>query len=50
MATMLKKFNSYSTPSSTNVLNSYPTTPAMQTIVVDGVPVVDPQFASVIGN
>jgi hypothetical protein len=48
MATMLKKFDSNQAPSSMNVPLCHTAAPTMQTIIVDAVTIVNPQFAAVV--
>jgi hypothetical protein len=48
MTTMFKHFDSHQAPSTINTPRSFTITPAMQTIVVDRVTVIDPELASVI--
>jgi hypothetical protein len=48
MTTALKHFKSYQTPSSTHMLSCLSIAPPMQAIVVDCVPVVDPQLAAIV--
>ena len=48
MTTTLEELKSHETPSTTNVPSGHSSTPAVQAIIVNGVPIVDPQLASVI--
>ena len=48
MTTTLEELKPHETPSTTNVPSGHSSTPAMQAIVVNGVPIVDPQLASII--
>ena len=48
MAAVLKHLQPDKMPSTTQVLVGFTITPAMQTIVVDRVPIVDPQVAAII--
>ena len=48
MATTLKHLKSHQTPSSAHVWSGLSIAPAMQAIVVDCVPIVNPQFAAII--
>ena len=49
MATTLKHFKSDKTPRSTKMPVGLSIAPAVQAIVVDSVPIVNPQFASIVG-
>jgi hypothetical protein len=49
MATTFKHFKSNKVPPSANVSSDLPIAPAMQAIVIDCVPIVDPQLAPIIG-
>ena len=48
MTAMLKHLKPHKMPSATQALVGLTITPAMQTIVVDRVPIVDPQVATII--
>jgi len=48
MTTTLKHFKSYETPPCTNMLSSLSIAPAVQTIIVNCVSIVDPQLAAII--
>jgi len=48
MTTTLKHFKFHKMPPSSEMFRGIPTTPTMQTIIVDRVPIVDPQLAAVI--
>jgi hypothetical protein len=48
MTTTLKHLNSHKMPACTNVPSDMTSTPSMQAIVVDCVPIVKPQLASII--
>jgi hypothetical protein len=50
MTTMLEHLNFHEMPPATNMPPHLPIAPAMQTIVIDCVPIVDPQFAPIIGD
>jgi hypothetical protein len=50
MSTMFKHLNPRKAPTMKMMLGRLTVTPAMQAIVVDGEPIVNPQFASVVGN
>jgi hypothetical protein len=50
MTTMFKHLQPQDMPSTALVPGGFPIAPAMQAIIVDRIPVVNPQFASVIGN
>jgi hypothetical protein len=50
MASTLEHLKPHSMFSGTEMLNSLPIAPAMQAIIVDSIPVVDPQLASIIGD
>ena len=50
MTAPLKHFKSYETPSTTNVLSHLSVAPAVQTIVIDCVSVVDPQLTPIVGD
>jgi hypothetical protein len=50
MTTTLKHLNSHCMCPRTKMLYSLPIAPSMQSIVVDGVPFVDPQLAPIIGD
>ena len=49
MATTLKHFESYKMPPSAKMARSLTIAPTVQAIIVDCVPVVDPQLAAIIG-
>jgi hypothetical protein len=49
MTTTLKHFQSHNTPSSTHMPSGCAATPSMQAVVVDCVPIVDPQLTPIIG-
>ena len=49
MTTTLKHFESHKTPSSTHMPSGCSATPSMQAIVVNCVPIVDPQLTPIIG-
>jgi hypothetical protein len=48
MTTTLKHLKPHKMPSSTLMLGGLAVAPSMQTVIVDGVPVVDPQLAAII--
>ena len=48
MTTTLKHFQFHKMPPSTEILCGIATTPTVQAVVVDGVPIVDPQLAAII--
>jgi hypothetical protein len=48
MPTMLKKFESHETPTTTKVPVGLPIAPAVQAIIINCVTIVDPQLASII--
>jgi hypothetical protein len=50
MTTTLKHLNPHKMPSCSNVLSDVTSTPSVQAIVVDCVPIVKPQLASIIRN
>jgi hypothetical protein len=50
MTTTLKHLNSHKMPACTNVPSDVTSTPSVQAIVVDCVPIVKPQLASIIRN
>jgi hypothetical protein len=50
MTTTLEELKSHETPSTTNVPSGHSSTPAVQAIIVNGVPIVEPQLASIIRN
>jgi hypothetical protein len=50
MTTALKHLNSHTMSPTTKMLDGLPIPPTMQAIVVDCVPLVDPQLAPVIGD
>jgi hypothetical protein len=50
MTTTFKELKPHETPPATNIPPGHSTAPSVQSIVVNGVSVVDPQLASIIGN
>jgi hypothetical protein len=50
MATMLEHFKPYQTPMRAKITSGLPVPPAMTTIIVDRIPVVDPKLTSIIRN
>jgi len=50
MTATFKHLKSHEMPTTTLMLSGLAVTPAMQTIVIDCVPIVDPQFAPIIGD
>jgi len=48
MTSALKHLKTHEAPPSTNVLSGLPIAPAMQAVIVDREPVVDPQLAPII--
>jgi hypothetical protein len=50
MTTTLKHLQSNKSPPSTNISSGHTTAPTVQAIVVDGVAVVNPQLAPIIGD
>jgi hypothetical protein len=50
MATPLKHFESHKNPSTTKMSVGLSIAPTVQAIIIDCVPIVDPQLASIIGN
>jgi hypothetical protein len=50
MAAMFKKLNSEHGPPTVTMLPSRSAPPAVQAIIVDGVPIVNPQFTSIVRN
>ena len=50
MATTLEHFKSDKMPTSSNIPSGHSTTPTVQTVVVNGVAIVNPQLAPIIGD
>merc|ERR1719199_898120 len=50
MATTLKHLESHKMPPTAEMPVGLSVAPAMQTIIVDGVPIVDPQLTAIIGD
>ena len=50
MTTTLKHLHSHKSPPSTNISSGHTTAPTVQAIVVDGIAVVNPQLAPIIGD
>jgi hypothetical protein len=50
MTTTLKHLKSHEVPSTTQIFRRFPIAPAMQAIVVDREPIVNPQLAPVVGD
>jgi hypothetical protein len=50
ITTTLKHLKSYETPSTTNMPSGRSTAPTVQAIIVNGVPIVNPQLAAIIRN
>jgi hypothetical protein len=49
-STMLKKFKPRETPSTVNMPGSLPVAPTVQSIIVNGVPIVNPELTAIIRN
>jgi hypothetical protein len=50
MTTMFKHLQSHEAPTSTKMLGGFAIPPAMQTVIVDRVSIVNPQLTSIIRN
>jgi hypothetical protein len=50
MTTTLKHLNSYCVYTSTKIFEGFPVAPTMQSVVIDRVPIADPQLAAIIGD
>jgi hypothetical protein len=50
MATTFKHFKPYDAPWSAHMFRGFSVTPTVEAIIVDRVPIVNPQLASIIGN
>jgi len=50
MTTTLKHLNSHTMSPTTKMLDGLSIAPAMQAIIVNGIPFVDPQLAPIIGD
>jgi hypothetical protein len=50
MTATLKHLNSYTMSPTTKMLDGFSITPAMQAVIVNGVPFIDPQLAPIIGD